>query len=599
MHTHAKRTPGRTSPRSALGTHSDRLTRASLRPVYATLLATLILFTSAAPASGQVIQIDPYPLDASEGSRKIPDLVNGGETELDWDHIIDIVILGDGYCVYDYDPNDPNDPNACPCGDPNDPPIAVFTQAAYEWYYTLFGGDPNDPNNIGIPPYTYFPEAFRVRAVHKRSDVCASPDRESYYRVKIDDARCGVASMDGWWNNSEDDKNYVFRQRLYAAVDGLDPPVNYALLYDGLDDPPEPDPNSCYQEEDVEFFYPRDRVYSNLVVAMLVRAECSSTNVSGCAPCVCRETNCQPNGLSERVRVAFAQTRQHEFTHAFAYVLDEYIRDIGDNAYYGNPADPSVFTLWNVSFSNERCDLLWPHLAPGGRYNPDLYSPIGRLFMGARCEKGVWHSEYMCLMNGGSNNYECNFDSGGGHGLKTCYQFCFWCEEVVAVKILEKTGQFIRPGDPSDVDKLGRTWYQLWDSELRDGYYWYFDVPGRIAERNGHYADCDGETDPNNCPYFIACGSAEDEILVPECLVGCEIAEYGNAIYVDSLWGDPGNSGSRAEPLDKIEDAVVRANDVCGGLPLVAIKPGSYPPQTITGPVVLVAEACDSVVIGK
>ena len=95
------------------------------------------------------------------------------------------------------------------------------------------------------------------------------------------------------------------------------------------------------------------------------------------------------------------------------------------------------------------------------------------------------------------------------------------------------------------------------------------------------------------------CSDPPNDILVPECLVGCEIAEYGNAIYVDSASGDPNNPGSRAEPLDKIRDAVVRANDVCGGLPLVAIKPGSYPPQTITGPVTLVAEACDSVVIGE
>jgi hypothetical protein len=609
MHTHPIREFGRASPRFAERTDGQQLASSTLGAVYAAFLAGVIFSVTAAPAISQVVHIDPYALDASEGSREIPDLVNGGTTALDWDHVIDVVILGDGYCQYDYNPSDPNDPNDCPCGVSGDPPIAVFTQDAYDWYYGLFG-DPSDGDPPGIAPYTYFPQAFRVRAVHNRSHVCASPSRQSYYRVKmearvddpntpdVNEALCGVASIDGWWNDSGID-NWTFRQRLYEAVDGLDPSVNYAL-YDGLDDPNELDPNSCYQVLNQDVFYPRNHLYSNLVVVMMVRAECFSGvstvgGVSGCAPCVCRETNCQPNGASERVRVAFAEGSEHEFTHAFAYVLDEYIWARDQRAHYWNPSDPSVFRLWNVSFSNGRCDLLWPHLAPGGRYNPELHSPIGRLYMGGFCGLGVWHSEYACLMNGaGSNggNYMCDIDSPEErHPLRDC-QLCFWCQEVVAVKILEKTGQFIRAGDPSDVNALGHTWYDLWDSDLRDAYYSYFDIPTRIEDKNAYYASC---RDGGDCDL----GCSGNLIDMPECLVGCEIVEYGNAIYVDSADGWWGFSGSRNYPLDTIENGVARANSVCADLPLVAIKPGSYPPQTISEPAVLVAEACESVVIGE
>jgi hypothetical protein len=515
--------------------------------------------------SGDIRQIDPY----GNGLREIPDIENGGLTALSYDDVIDVVILGDGY----YASED-----------------TEFFNEACDWYDDLFGAN-------GIFPYTAFTEAFRVRAVFKESTHRANnPQRESYYRVKVDDTpgECDVITHDGWWN-SNGTANEDFRDNLFDAIANLDPAPNYRQYPWNLDRPiPDASSSSCYVEVPEKDLLPAlAGRYRNLVVVMMMKIEnCDGAIVSGAAKQVCGEAYC-PTG-ADRVRVAFAEGYRHEFTHALSDVLDEYIRNRGSDADFENPSDPSVFLLSNLSYSNERCDLLWPHLAPNGRYNPDPLSRIGRLYRGGYCELHAWHSEYACLMNGrgsGGGNYKCDIGDTTEYYLRAC-QLCFWCQEVVAVRILEKTGQFVRAGDPSNFNDLGCVWYQLWDTSLRDAYYTYFGIPDRIADKNECYEAYAGM--PASC--LPDCSG--DPIELPDCLPGCEIVEYGNAIYVDSTDGTSDGSGKRDDPINTIDGGIEEGHDVCGIPWLVAIAPGSYPPMTLDQPAILVPEGCASVVIG-
>ena len=47
----------------------------------------------------------------------------------------------------------------------------------------------------------------------------------------------------------------------------------------------------------------------------------------------------------------------------------------------------------------------------------------------------------------------------GGAVLRDNDRFCLWCQELVTLRILEKTDQLLEDGDPSDVTTLGIVWY--------------------------------------------------------------------------------------------------------------------------------------------
>lgn len=80
----------------------------------------------------------------------------------------------------------------------------------------------------------------------------------------------------------------------------------------------------------------------------------------------------------------------------------------------------------------------------------------------------------------------------------------------------------------------------------------------------------------------------------------CDVVEYGNAVYVDSVDGHWLNRGTRAHPLKTLLDGVEKANSACPTDPLVAIQPGSYiGPITLSDRVIILTDSCDSVVIGK
>ena len=114
-------------------------------------------------------------------------------------------------------------------------------------------------------------------------------------------------------------------------------------------------------------------------------------------------------------------------------------------------------------------------------------------------EKGVWHSEYKCLMNGGRKNYFCRtdepdqFDGSGNQVFADLrwYHFCIWCEEIVTIKILEKTDALLRYDDiflsGGDIHKLGNIWYLRWVNELRPVYWNVFAIETRIQDRELNY----------------------------------------------------------------------------------------------------------------
>ena len=108
-----------------------------------------------------------------------------------------------------------------------------------------------------------------------------------------------------------------------------------------------------------------------------------------------------------KVAVAFGKGYQHEFSHAFGLMLDEYIHDRGSFATgKQNPSHQSVFEMWNLSYTGHSHMVPWLHLSPAGLHPRAATARVGQMWKGGRRkEKGVWHSEYHCQMNGGHENY--------------------------------------------------------------------------------------------------------------------------------------------------------------------------------------------------
>ena len=209
------------------------------------------------------------------------------------------------------------------------------------------------------------------------------------------------------------------------------------------------------------------------------------------------------------MHVAVGANEIHEFGHAFGRVADEYIngRDTPETLTRVDPATPSVFSISNLRYSNQVDDVPWTHLSPGG-WRPRTASGaepspvVGWMWVGGVVQRGVWHSEYRCLMNGGHDNFKFTqnaaedptanpdgtYTDENGADLRDRDRFCLWCQEVVSLRILEKTDQLLEAGDPSDVTAQGIEWYARWVAELRPNYYEIFDVAAQIADAEARYA---------------------------------------------------------------------------------------------------------------
>ena len=244
----------------------------------------------------------------------------------------------------------------------------------------------------------------------------------------------------------------------------------------------------------------------NLVVVHLVRRG-DGGSLSGYAPAVRPPAGHALGNLV--LRVGIGQNAVHEFCHAFAYLGDEYIRNAnrGKSHLDHVPADGStprvrfdpgvlsIFTLYNVSFSHRGDLVAWRHLAWDQQPGWSGPSWVGQQWLGGKYfEEGAWHCEYKCLMNGGHGNYFHRTDEGLAQraGLRIGDRLCLWCEEIVTIRILEKTDSLVRPdlGESTatgDFNELGRAWHQRWVDQQRAVYWREFNIANRMADREAWY----------------------------------------------------------------------------------------------------------------
>jgi len=378
----------------------------------------------------------------------VPDLAAPPATiPLGPEQVVDIVILGDGY-----------------------QDRALFEADLARWLADFYA----------VEVYDRFRGAFRIRAIFTRSVHPAGADRDSHYHVKLSSS--GDVSNDGWWRGGSA-LDREFRERLFCALELFS--LNRSRYPAGLD----------VGGSKTVIHNTLGRMYSHLVVCLLVRGP--GGPVGG-------RTRDVPAPDGARLNVAFAELSIHEFGHAFAYLEDEYISQRGSSASRRNPNRRSLFTLSNLSFSKRLADELWLHLSPWGTLPRQAAgsepSPlVGWLWRGGEQDLKVWHSEYQCLMNGRHENYAYTSDAaadptanpGGGFtgaNLRIRNRYCFWCQEIVVARILEKTGQLAASGDPSDINTRGRHWYERWVTTWRPRYWSFFDLPGRITDRETYYA---------------------------------------------------------------------------------------------------------------
>ena len=328
-----------------------------------------------------------------------------------------------------------------------------------------------------IRVYSTFRGAFRIRALFRASKVPASTKRLSRYRVAIDGD--GQVSDGGWWaDDTESDR--AFRSRLEADIEALG--FNHRRYPDDLD---------VGSESETVIHNTIGGMYSNTVVCMLVRTSLKP-NASG-------RTRDITLSDGRRVNVAFGADPLHEFGHAFAYLEDEYISKRGTDATRSDPAVRSLFTLSNLTFSHHLDDAVWRHISPWGRIarqaaGDEPVPLIGWLWRGGEQDEKVWHAEYMCLMNGQHKNYRFTTvvaddptTASKGAALRKP-EYCLWCQEIVAARILEKTGRLAADDDPDDVNDRGIHWYGRWRDRWRDLYWDHFGVTDDIVDREAAYA---------------------------------------------------------------------------------------------------------------
>jgi hypothetical protein len=294
----------------------------------------------------------------------------------------------------------------------------AFEKDVQDWYDRF----------LTYTPWSQFRGAFRVRGLWTPGEGRATPEKKSHYRLPATGSGVGDVSA------------RETREAIFAAIEKAGANRSQA----------------------------RGRL-THTTVVMLVKNE-QGRNPSGMSRGVAA-----PDGKLA-VTVAFAAYTHHEFGHAYGGLRDEYILGIGTKANGRTPDRPSIFTVSNVIYTRDPKAVPWAHLAAGGELNPDRQSVIGALWQGGGAEEGAWHSEARCLMNGTHENWDLA-KTRRGVTLRDMQRFCFWCEEILVARTLEKTG---RLGDSADGEAL----WQRWAAEMRPLYHTAFDVAGRLKAKN-------------------------------------------------------------------------------------------------------------------
>jgi hypothetical protein len=395
--------------------------------------------------------------------RRIPDIRSPGATvQIAAARLIDVVILGDGFLH-----------------------ASKFREALDTWLTELYT----------IDVYERFAGCIRIRALYTPSTEHASASRGSYYGCPI--ATGGGIDQDGDWWQASGARNDAFREAFWGSVDTFDD-LNARRYPDDLTT----DQQLIAGEQLVIDQDDLRGVYRNLVVSMLVQGGPSGFNRLVPRPAPDQDHN---------VKVAFGAFEIHEFSHALGMLTDEYIHHRTEKVTHVDPVVPSVFSLSNVRFSDRLDQIPWLHLSPWGldrrSAGGQAASPlVGWLWIGGGIgllkegsdEIGAWHSEYMCLMNGSHDNYQFTQDDSDptnladgsiqGANLRDQTRLCLWCQELVTIRLLEKTDQLLEPDDPADITAQGQAWYTRWVRELRANYLELYEVPGQISKLEADYA---------------------------------------------------------------------------------------------------------------
>ncbi len=212
----------------------------------------------------------------------------------------------------------------------------------------------------------------------------------------------------------------------------------------------------------------RDGLLTHTVVVMLIRNE-RRENPSGVA-----RTIVSPD-RSTALRAGFGSYTHHEFGHSYGGLWDEYIRGPGSVSTRQQPEAVCLHSVTNISYASEHSRIPWRHLMPGSEINPDTESAIGLLWPGGVDELGAWHSEPRCLMNGTHDNWDLS-KTWRGEYLRDRDRFCFWCEEILVARTMQKTGLL---GEADCGEQLWKTW-----EAMRPHYQKSFKVAERIKQVN-------------------------------------------------------------------------------------------------------------------
>ena len=308
------------------------------------------------------------------GTGRVDDIVTGALLRIPIEQRIHVTLLPEGYLESDLD---------------------VFEVDVDDWRAEVFA----------IDPYSRFSAAFVVWKLPLASaEHVAGGDpqpADTAFLVPVDDGldEVGAIELDG-----------PTAMRIWGALASFPYPPTH--------------------------FYPADGATSLQAKTMLAHVlvfdpDDGSSGMSGVSRRV--ENPADPN---QRLSVAFAHSRSHEFSHAFARLQDEYMTgsQLGEN----NASATSSAYVSNV-VTDPTCDTLpWKHLLLGGAANPDVDELVGAF---GRPETG-YHSEFMCLMNG---DHSGNQDVFGGDGELRRAELCNFCGELATMRLFERLGVLADP----------------------------------------------------------------------------------------------------------------------------------------------------------
>jgi len=175
-----------------------------------------------------------------------------------------------------------------------------------------------------------------------------------------------------------------------------------------------------------------------------------------------------PASSAQRISVAIAAGRAHEFTHAFSRLADEYIETDSSNP-ADNAGTNTSAGITNVVASPSCSTVPWRHLFAGTAINPSTNELVGAFGTPAQ----GYHSELKCLMNGTHDNATV---FGGNGNLRSNDRMCNFCREMTAFRIYERTSVIADPATSLDA----------WTSTYRTPYYtkFGFKVPAPLPQQS-------------------------------------------------------------------------------------------------------------------